>query len=306
MLSRDCVEWGYRLILGRDPESEGVISEKMTCEDYRDLSGQLIYSDEFISKQPSFMPPLNKWVMAESELGFKIWVNLADTAISWEILRNRFESAEVAFVKSHIRAGDVIIDIGANIGFFSMLFSKLVGPTGRVIGFEPMPFLFERAAMSARENNFDRCEIHNVALASEAGIAHLVYAPGSPNWGGSFLSFGGSILPDHAAVPVSVQPLAKYVGDLDVKLVKIDVEGGEFFVISSALDFFRRARPIILSEIHSDQLRRVSGVSAKQYVTLIASAGYDCFELKDDGGLGKQLTGDEEITVTNVVFLPNG
>lgn len=304
MISRDCVEWGYRLILGREPESEDVIASKMACEDFRDLSGQLIYSDEFISKQPSFMPPLNKWVMGEHDLDFKIWVNLADTAISWPVLRNEFEAAEVSFVKANVKAGQSVIDIGTNIGFFSLLFSRLVGPSGRVIGFEPMPFLYERAAMSVRENGFDHCAIHNVALAREEGTAHLVYAPGSPNWGGAFLSFDGSILPDHAGVVVPIQPLTMYLTDFYANFVKIDVEGAEYVVISSAIEYFSAHRPVILSEIHADQLFRVSGVAPRDYIKLLGDAGYKCFELLSDGTLGGELSGDEEFTVLNVVFLP--
>lgn len=304
MVSRDCVEWGYRLILGREPESEVVIETKMACKDYRDLSGQLIYSKEFVSKQPSFMPPLNKWVMGEHELGFKIWVNLADTAISWPVLRNEFEAAEVSFVKAHVKVGQSVIDIGTNIGFFSLLFSRLVGPSGRVIGFEPMPFLYERATMSVRENGFGHCEIHNVALAREEGTAHLVYAPGSPNWGDAFLSFDGSILPDHAGVVVPIQPLTRYISDFSADFVKIDVEGAEYVVISSAIEYFSAHKPVILSEIHADQLARVSGVTPRDYIKLLGGVGYNCFEILTDGTLGAKLSGEEEFTVLNVVFLP--
>lgn len=305
MISRECVEWGYRLILGRDAESEDVIADKMNCSDYRDLTGQLIYSDEFISKQPSFMPPLNKWVMAEHALDFKIWVNLMDTAISWPILRNDFENAETAFVKSCLNEGDTAIDIGTNIGYFAMLFSRLVGASGHVIGFEPMPFLFERAAMSVQANGFTQCEIHNVALAKQDGEALLVYAPGSPNWGGAFLSFDGSVLPDHASVPVPIRVLTDYIGDTSAKLLKIDVEGGEYLVIESAIDYLERVKPIILSEIHVGQLQRVSGVTPYDYISLLSSAGYRCFELLKNGTLGKELSGSEEFTVLNVVFLAN-
>lgn len=304
MIGKEAVEWGYRLILGREPEGEAVIAEKMKCADLADLSNQLIYSEEFIGKNPRFMPLMNKWILIEEGSGFRIWVNLADTGISWPIIRNDFERAEIAFLSKLASPGQTVFDVGTNIGFFSMLFSKLVGPEGRVIGFEPLPFLHERAAMSAQENGFAQCMIHNVALAKERGTVALVYAPGSPNWGGAFLSFDGSVLPGHASVPVPTCPLSDFVdGDLP-SLIKIDVEGAEHIVMSDAIDLLKEARPIVVSEIHRAQLARVSGVAPSEYIGLFRSLGYKCLEIAKDGTAERELLGDEEFDLTNVAFMP--
>ncbi len=305
MLSREAVEWGYRLILGREPEDESVLAEKMKCANIMDLSGQLLYCDEFISKQPSFMPPLNRWVLIEHPFGFRIWLNLADTAISWPIMRNEFELPEITFLTNHIKPGDTVIDIGANVGFYSLLFASIVGQGGSVIGFEPMPFLYERATMSALESGFKHCVLHNVALGTEPGSAELVYAPGSPNWGGAFLSFDGSVLPDHASHTVPVRPLSEYLQGVRPNFVKIDIEGGEYLVMSEAREILKAAKPIILSEIHSDQLRRVSGVSPAEYIRLMDAIGYRCFEISESGELGVELNGDETFQVVNVAFMPD-
>ncbi|WP_158093638.1 FkbM family methyltransferase [Erythrobacter dokdonensis] len=304
MISRETVEWGYRLILGREPENEAVIAEKMACTDQAALSNQLIYSEEFVNKNPRFMPLMNKWVLVEHEVGIRIWVNLADTGISWPIVRNDFERAEIKFLSGVIKPGQTVFDIGANIGFFSMLFSKLVGPEGRVIAFEPLPFLHERAVMSAYENGFGHCTIHNVALAKERGTVALVYAPGSPNWGGAFLSFDGSVLPGHASVPVPTCPLSDFVdGDLP-SLIKIDVEGAEHTVMSDAVELLAEARPIVVSEIHRTQLERVSGVEPSDYIDLFRNLGYKCLEIAKDGTATRELIGHEEFQLVNVVFMP--
>lgn len=305
MLSREAVEWGYRLILGREPESESVIASKMNCADTAELSGQLLYCDEFISKQPSFMPPLNQWVLIDHPLGFRLWLNLADTAIAWPIMRQDFELPEIAFLTNHLKAGDTAIDIGANIGFYSLIFANIVGPSGRVIGFEPMSFLYERAAMSVRESGFEHCVIHNVALGSEPASAQLVYAPGSPNWGGAYLSFDGSVLPDHASQTVPVRRFSEYLEGIKPNLVKIDIEGGEYLVMLEAHEILAETKPIILSEIHSEQLRRVSGVSTAEYIGLMKDMGYRCFEVSESGKTRMEFNGDELFEVVNVAFMPD-
>ncbi len=304
MISKETVEWGYRLILGREPESEAVIAEKMACADQSDLANQLIYSQEFLHRNPGFIPLINQWVLIEHQTGIRLWVNLADNGISWPIIRNDFEPGELAFLSKHVGPGQTIFDIGANIGFFSMVFARLVGPGGRVVGFEPLPFLHERAAMSAVENGFSHCTIHNVALAKDRGTVALVYAPGSPNWGGAFLSFDGSVLPGHASVPVPTCPLSDFVDGGLPSLIKIDVEGGEHLVMSQAVDILKQARPIVVSEIHRGQLDRVSGATPHDYIGLFRGLGYRCFEIAKDGSADRELFGDEEFDLINVAFMP--
>lgn len=304
MIDREEVVWGYKLLLEREPESEIVIREKLKCGSSRALVDEIICSGEFREKHPIINSAENRWVMIEHSLGFRIWVNLADSAVSGAIMREQFEHSEVAFVQANVKSGDEVIDIGTNIGFFSLLFSKLVGREGRVVGFEPLSFLYEAAIKSVSENHFDQCAIHNVALSSERGSAQLIYAPGSTNWGGAFLSFDGVGLPDHASITVPLAPLSDFVSEISASFVKIDVEGAEHLVMSNSLDYLSQHKPIIMSEIHSQQLQRVSGVLPMDYIRMMAKVGYRCYKLDDHGCVGGELKGDEGIPLVNVIFLP--
>ena len=304
MVSKEHVVWGYRLLLEREPESEAVVAAKAQCSSVSALVEEFLRSSEFRNKHPNLAVPENRWVMVEHPLGFRIWVNLADLAVSWAIMQGQYEPAEVAFVRQHVRDGDSVLDIGTNIGFFSLLLSKLTGPTGRVIGFEPLSFLYEAAIKSVEENQFVQCSIHNVALASQHGSAQLIYAPGSTNWGGAFLSFDGVGLPKHASVSVPVAPLTDFVSDLAARFVKIDVEGAEHVVLSAAQDYLHQHRPVVMSEIHEVQLKRVSGVTAFEYIGMMRRLGYRCFQLGTQGEIGRELTGQEGIGLASVIFIP--
>ena len=303
-VTKDHVTWSYRLLLEREPESDSVIEEKLKCGSVRSLVDDFIQSSEFQKSHPSVCMVQNQWVMIEHALGFRIWLNLADLAVSGGIMRNEFEIAEVSFVHRYVETGDSVIDIGANLGFFSLLCSKLVGSDGLVLGFEPLPLLFDAAFKSVEENKFSQCCVQNVALGSKRASAQLIYAPGSTNWGGAFLSFDGTGLPGHASVTVPVAPLSDYVNEVVADFIKIDVEGAEFLVLDGCRDYLGDTRPIVMSEIHRNQLKRVSGVSPRQYIRLMGDMGYSCHELGADGSLERSLTGEETFDLIRVAFMP--
>ena len=304
MISREIVTWAYRLLLDREPESAAIIDAACQCESASALVDGIIASPEFLAKHAPVDLQRNRWVLIEHALGFRIWINLADHAVSRSILGDTFEGPEVAFVRGAVRTGHCALDIGTNIGFYSLLLSSLVGPSGRVIGFEPLVFLHAAAVKSLHENRFHHCQIHHVALGSERGTAHLVYAPGSINWGGAFLSFSDSVLPDHSSTPVPVAPLTDFVHGIKADFIKIDVEGAELLVMRGCADYLRANRPMILSEIHAAQLQRVSGASPVEYVTFMRELGYSCREILADGNLGQPMSGREDIDLVNVAFVP--
>lgn len=314
MLTRDHAIWAYRLLLEREPESETVIIEKAKSPSIRNLFDEMIGSREFQDKHSGLRATINQWVMVDHSIGFKIWVNLMDLSVSWQIIEigqnpdpdpNLYPMLpEIRFFNKNVKMGNVALDIGANLGFYSLLFSKLVGKSGKVIGFEPLKFLFDYAKRSTIENDYGQCTIHNVAIAAERSTAQLIYAPGSTNWGGAFLSFDGSGLPDHASDTVPVVPLSDFVSDVSADFIKIDVEGAEYRVFSGALDYLSQAKPIITSEIHKNQLQRVSQATPDDYIKLMKSIGYECRKLNLEGEIGDVLDGSMDFHVENVVFLP--
>lgn len=304
MVTREQVVWGYRVLLEREPESESVIAEKMNSDSLHVLVRDITQSTEFLQKHAlGGSGVVNRWVMVEHELGFRIWVNLADLAVSWAIIKNEFERPEVSFVQSSIRPGNTVLDVGTNLGFFALLFSNLVGASGRVVGFEPLTFLFDAVTKSVNENGFGQCSVFNVALGAKRGSAELIYAPDSTNWGGAFLSFDGQGLPGHRSVPVPVAPLSDFVDGVKADFMKIDVEGAEHLVIGACLDYLAECRPLVMSEIHCGQLQRVSGASPKEYIDLMGSIGYSCREIEPSGNLGKRVRGDERFELVNVAFV---
>src|SRR5206468_2663390 len=134
-LTREHVVWAYRLLLDRDPESEDVIAPKLagsrdTCE----LRHHLMTSAEFRDKNPDYAQTNDRTIVIKEletpDGPVRLFVDLADHVIGLNIVRGRYEAAEVEFVRRLMRPGDVAIDAGAHIGFFTVQLAARVGAAG--------------------------------------------------------------------------------------------------------------------------------------------------------------------------------
>jgi FkbM family methyltransferase len=219
--------------------------------------------------------PFNAWWLAQYEYS---------TAL---ILNSGYENAETAFVRRILHEGMTVLDIGANRGYYTLLASRKVGRSGRVIAFEPSPrdrrFLKTNLLMSRCKN----VTVEPVALGSEPEEAELYVVQG--------FSTGCNCLrrpdPLHKVkrLNVKVCTLDEYVHARQIPqadFVKMDVEGGELDVLRGAARLLaRRPRPIILCEL-IDQLTQRWGYQASDVVHHLDRLGFCWFGLFDEGRLG--------------------
>ena len=304
-LNPEFVTWAYRVLLSREPESDQVVEDAVESGlDSDELLSTFLSSQEFRARHPNLGTLSQAWVWAELE-NFLLRVNLADLYVSASIIEGGFELAETKFIKSTLKPGDVAIDIGGNLGYYTMLFASIVGRSGRVFSFEPMPTLFESVMLSVKRNNFsDRVAAFNVALSSSVGTLPIVFSENSFNWGGAYISMEGNVPDGHTKIDVKTAPLSDFVNSDKINLVKIDVEGAEPLVVSGCLKLLAKHRPIILSEVHREQLSLVSKKSPEEYIDILSSIGYVSRLLTEDGRIGALVEPGSIASIANVVFLP--
>jgi len=84
-----------------------------------------------------------------------------------------YENAETELFESHIREGDVVLDLGANVGYFSLIAAKLVGENGKVYAFEPDPTNFSFLKKSVEINNYENVICEQKAVSNENGKLKL-------------------------------------------------------------------------------------------------------------------------------------
>lgn len=158
-----------------------------------------------------------------------------------------YESDIQQTLARHLQPGDKVFDVGAHLGFFTLLMSRLVGHEGQVVSVEPDPFMGPRLQENVRINNAT-----NVTVVKAAVGAAVLERRFSAGQGGGI----GHIADDGDVVVegTTVDQLSERFGTPD--LVKIDVEGGELEVLEGAREVLSQKKPSLIVELHSDQIRQ--------------------------------------------------
>lgn len=307
MLTNDEAIWGYRYILGRDPESNTVLERHVRAySDWRNFRQALLDSSEF-SRSRIERATESKWVAA-SILAEKrmIWLDLSDSYVSRACLFDSYEPIETGLVRQHLKSGDVFLDVGANIGWFSLLASTIVGPEGHIHAFEPrkptVNYLLRSIVMNGLESTVT---VHDFGLDKVSSEQFLGWVKNTPNPGSSMVTSSAN----HAGletIPIHLVALDT-LNIPRVNFVKIDVEGAEMRALEGGTNTLSRDRPIVLSEIYPDQLQRVSKATPSDYFAWFGDRGYRAF-IADVVRTGEEITGfpaDWHKELINVLFLPN-
>jgi len=176
--------------------------------------------------------------------GRPFYLDGRDTSLTPTILAGGFyEPGTTRLLCRMVHTGCRVLEVGANVGWHSLLVAERIGPSGRLVAFEPNPEAFELLHLNLFVNGYwDRCRLAPVALSDVSGTAKLHVA-------GSFLA-SGRLLPfsagdlawaqqrDHA-FDVRMSTLDEAVADDPrFQVVKIDVEGAEPRVFAGAAEFF--------------------------------------------------------------------
>jgi FkbM family methyltransferase len=198
--------------------------------------------------------------------GREILIDRRGTGAWEDMLAGRFD-AEIydAIAQALPPRGGIIWDVGAHIGFHSLGFAALVGPTGRVVGFEPNPSNRERLTQNV-ERNADlasRIEILPCCLSDQVGTCPFVLSHDIDS-GASSMSFLADTDPfvdpatsarwDRLVVPVRTADALIQDGRPAPDVMKIDVEGAELLVLRGAAETMKSRRPAVIVETHSARL----------------------------------------------------
>jgi FkbM family methyltransferase len=191
--------------------------------------------------------------------------------------RSRYPYEFRSTIESLVTPGDTVIDVGANVGQYSVLFSGLVGREGRVLAFEPVPRTFEVLRAVLDGLGASNVDPHRVALGDRDGrmtMTEVFDADGLPDPGLAHATPSD----DQGSVEVSVARLdALRAGPIPFgrcSFMKIDVEGAELAVLRGAARALATDRPAVMVEVDRGMSARY-GFTPKETIAFLAGMGYE-------------------------------
>jgi FkbM family methyltransferase len=184
-----------------------------------------------------------------------------------------WEPKVTAFVRDSVKPGDVVVDIGAHVGYYTLLTSRLVGDAGRVVAVEPNPPTIARLERNLALNRSRNVVVQKVACTDAETTLKFYQAP-LENTGESSMSKDSARQGTEIIVPgVPLDKIIQSLGLTHVNFVKIDVEGAEVMVLNGMKSVLATHHPILEIELVDERLKSM-GASLAAAKSLIQSYGY--------------------------------
>lgn len=222
-----------------------------------------------------------EFVTLELQPGLKMMLYL-DSRLSQDIYCGYFEKEERQFIRDYLKMGDTFVDVGANIGMFTLIASQAVGEAGRVYSFEPCSKAFSRLIKNVDLNGFKHTKCLQIALSDHAGEETMNVSLDGYDACNSFAhpTAGHSF----AVERVCTARWDDFAREHDlagrVALMKIDVEGWENRVLSGGKEFFSREDAPILQVEFTEEASQSAGSSCESLYRQLESLGYRMFVYK--------------------------
>lgn len=201
-------------------------------------------------------------------LGNKMLLDLSDAGISYELLINKKREPFIGeLIKREIRPGDVVIDVGANIGYYALLEARLVGKDGTIYCLEPVPSNFKLLIKNIKLNNYKNIRAYQLAAGSKKEKKYI-YVTEKRNWS-SIIKPQGKI---QKKILIDVISLDEFIKDKPFpRFIRMDVEGYELEILKGMKRILSSQKPLkIFMEIHPSVL----GNQTKALLELLKRSGF--------------------------------
>ncbi len=197
---------------------------------------------QFVDRPSDQRPPGTRVV--ETDIGARLVVpDTLDTVTTFVIPeQKRWFEDEVPYVRSLLRENDTVVDVGANLGVYTIEAAKIVGPGGKVVAFEPSSSTAAMLRASVAANGLSNVKVFQTALGGRKGEATLLVGS-SPE-----LSQLGSGPGPSEVVPI--ETLGAFDADVrGMAFLKLDAEGTEQEILEAAADLVKREAPVVMFEL---------------------------------------------------------
>jgi FkbM family methyltransferase len=279
------IYYAYRLLLGREPDDAGWEGHRKALEAEAigpvELARRFMHSPEFLSRAARAAAPGEMAIIEMPMDGFSVFVRSDDRDIGNHLRVLQSYEPHVTAALRHLLGPDMVfVDVGANLGIFTNMAAKQVGPEGLVIAIEPLDKNLQLLYRALVRNGFDNVRVHACAAGERIGLISILTDPGTSN---------GQPLPQPATDPRTFFVQTKRLDDLTagverIDVVKFDIDGYELLAWRGFREQLRRFRPTVLTEFHPHGMETFVKVDPLEYLDELFSHGV-VHVLSQRGGL---------------------
>lgn len=287
-----------------------------TAKRYLELEYRSALSDEILSSKAEkiqHLASLRKKLHPSTEFypitisvetGMSLRANLCQQYCGDIYYGMGFEKNELAMVKRLIAMNDIVLDVGANIGIYTVLAANLVGRGGQVHSFEPLPDVYDVLSTNVVANQCANVATNRVAVSDNNGETQIFV-----NAQNALSSLGitnrGKVLRSQKVSVVSLDTYAQMSGIERADFIKIDVEGYEGHVLRGALNLIKKSpNLVIMSELARKNFAPL-GFSVDEVITFMGDLGFDAWMMDNHDAIRlypvKMLSG--EYPFQNFLFI---
>lgn len=245
----------------------------------------------------------NTEFIADYDKTLKIKLSLRDWIQQQIYFFDYYDERGIRFIQSHLKQGDTFIDIGGNIGAYSLIAAKLVGKEGQVIAFEPVTQVRNRLIENGALNHFKQLKVEPLAIFNE-NTELTLHISSQDNFGMSSMHAHDE---DSGAIEVAkAVRLDDYVKEQNVSkidVLKMDIEGAELFALNGMKFTLTNFKPLVLIEICSDVLTGTD-LNAADIYAFFKELNYSPFCVGEKGNI-EEFTVKTQSEYTNFVFKSN-
>jgi len=246
-----------------------------------------------------------KGVVLRQIQGSRMYVDADDRGLGQALLLGVFEPFQTVLFTDSLRESATVVDVGANIGYYSLLAARRVGDRGRVFAMEPNPETYSMLLQNIKINDYRNVIPLQICVSNCRGKAQFHLDRAIP--GESALSLcGGQEDPD--AIAVETSTLDEILGDDGVDVLKIDVEGAEGLVLLGGQSLLRRTQPTIFMEFVPRRLAKM-GTRPGDVLAFLKGCGYSFLVINEkigrlDAVSEAELVGGAGSSAENIACVP--
>ncbi|WP_327736260.1 FkbM family methyltransferase [Streptomyces nojiriensis] len=221
--------------------------------------------------------------VTETRFGSRVAVDTQDLIQRYLYLFGVWEPYMTGWLQRRLRPGDTYVDVGANIGYYTLLAAQLVGGKGQVVAIEASPVFHQRLLRNVALNEFANVRAVNGAVSDTDEVLKFVLASSANMGANSIVPYEG---PAESTFEIAARPLPDLLTAEEItraRVIKIDVEGAEGGVVRGMAPLLSRLRPDaeITVEVTPERMAQL-GDSADELMHTMRAHGFHPYRLAND------------------------